>query len=354
MGITVALTDCPDHGADGWPALSEHILSQPGPHSPDGWPTFEGWPQWYSLTHEQNYYRWIERAWRGGLRMINNYYVQNRILCELYPLGDESCNEMESVRVQHCRLQQMIGYIDAQAGGPGKGFMKIARTSAEAREIVSSGKLAIQLGIEISEPFGCGMIRDVPQCTRGDIDRGMDELARMGVSQMILTHKFDNALGGAHFDEDFIGVAVQAGQVIATGETWKTEPCRGPLRDHQAPQGGPGTCNARGLTDLGAYAVNAAIDRNLIVDVDHLSVKSADRVLKIAEARRYPGVTTSHCGPTRASTNGFSLSAAPSACTPPVPSPTKATRPESPSSTAGAVSAKPTAALPSVSRTAPI
>lgn len=294
LGITVAMRDCPDHGTDGWPALSEHILSEPGPHSADGWPTFEGWPQWYSLTHEQTYYRWIERAWRGGLRMINNYYVQNRILCELYPLGDEPCNEMQSVRIQHQRLQQMIGYIDAQAGGPGKGFMKIARSSAEARAIISSGKLAIQLGIEISEPFGCGMIRDVPQCTRADINRGMDELKTMGVSQMILTHKFDNALGGAHIDSDFTGLAVQTGQVIATGEPWRTEPCTGPLRDHQAPQDGPGRCNARGLTELGAYAVNAAISRNLIIDVDHLSVKSADRVLKIAESRRYPGITTSH------------------------------------------------------------
>ncbi|MFZ2511017.1 MAG: sphingolipid ceramide N-deacylase [Gordonia sp. (in: high G+C Gram-positive bacteria)] len=294
LGITVALRDCPDHGSDGWPALSEHILSEPGPHSADGWPTFQGWPQWYSLTHEQNYYRWIERAWRGGLRLINNYYVQNRILCELYPLGDEPCDEMQSVRIQHKRLQQMIGYIDAQAGGPGKGFMKIARSSAEARAIISSGKLAVSLGIEISEPFGCGMIRDVPQCTRADIDRGMDELKTMGVRQMILTHKFDNALGGAHIDSDFTGLAVQTGQVIATGEPWKTEPCRGPLHDHQAPQDGPGRCNARGLTDLGAYAVNAAISRNLIIDVDHLSVKSADRVLTIAEARRYPGITTSH------------------------------------------------------------
>lgn len=294
LGITVALKDCADHAPDGWPALSEHILSEPGPHSEFGWPTFEGWPKWYSLTHEQNYYRWIERAWLGGVRLINNYYVQNRILCELYPLGDEPCNEMQSVRIQHQRLQQMIGYIDAQAGGPGKGFMRIARSASEARSIISSGKLAVSLGIEISEPFGCGMINDVPQCTRADIDRGMNELKAMGVRQMILTHKFDNALGGAHIDEDFTGAAVQAGQVIATGELWRTEPCKGPLRDHQAPQDPPGKCNARGLTDLGAYAVNAAIDRNLIIDVDHLSVKSADRVLRIAEGRRYPGLTTSH------------------------------------------------------------
>ncbi|AVM00253.1 sphingolipid ceramide N-deacylase [Gordonia iterans] len=294
LGITVALQDCPDHGRDGWPAIAEHILSEPGPHSADGWPTFQGWPQWYSLTHEQNYYRWIERAWRGGVRLINNYYVQNRVLCEIYPLGDEPCDEMESVRIQHRRLIKLQQYIDAQAGGPGKGFLKIVTSAAQARSVIAAGKLAVSLGIEISEPFGCRMINDVPQCTRADIDRGMDELKRMGVRQMILTHKFDNALGGAHIDEDFTGVAVQTGQIIATGQPWKTEPCRTPQRDHQAPFDAPGRCNARGLTDLGAYAVNAAIKRHMVIDIDHLSVKSADRVLRIAEARRYPGITTTH------------------------------------------------------------
>ncbi|GAC57632.1 putative sphingolipid ceramide N-deacylase [Gordonia hirsuta DSM 44140 = NBRC 16056] len=294
LGITVALKDCADHAPDGWPALSEHILSEPGPHSAYGWPSFTGWPKWYSLTHEQTYYRWIERAWRGGLRVINNYYVQNRVLCELYPLGDEPCDEMESVRIQHRRLARLQNYIDAQAGGPGKGFFRIVTDAAQMRSVIAAGKLAVTLGIEISEPFGCTMIHDVPQCTRGDIDRGMDELKAMGVRQMILTHKFDNAFGGAHIDSDFTGLAVQTGQVIATGRPWQTEPCRTPRRDHQAPFDAPGRCNARGLTDLGAYAVNAAIDRNLVIDIDHLSVKSADRVLSIAAGRDYPGLTSSH------------------------------------------------------------
>ncbi|MFC0315925.1 sphingolipid ceramide N-deacylase [Gordonia phosphorivorans] len=294
LGITVALTDCPDHGTDGWPAVLEHVLSKPGPHSSDGWPSFQGWPTWYSLTHEQTYYRWVERAWRGGVRLINNYYVQNRVLCELYPLGDETCDEMESVRVQHRRLLKLVDYIDAQAGGPGKGFMKIVRSSAEARAVIASGKLAVSLGIEISEPFGCRIINEVPQCDRGDIDRGMDELKAMGVRQMILTHKFDNALGGSRIDSDLTGAAVGIGQVLATALPWQTEPCRTPLRDNPAPLDGPDRCNARGLSDLGAYAVNAAIKRNMMIDVDHLSVKSLNRVLKIAEAHKYPGITSTH------------------------------------------------------------
>ncbi|MFT4088064.1 MAG: sphingolipid ceramide N-deacylase, partial [Gordonia sp. (in: high G+C Gram-positive bacteria)] len=294
LGITVALTDCPDHEPDGWPAISEHILSEPGPHSTDGWPTFRGWPKWYSLTHEQTYYRWLERSWRSGLRVIHNYFVQNRVLCELYPLKNQPCDEMQSVRIQRRMLDQLVDYVDAQAGGPGKGFLRLATSAGQIRSIVASGKVAVTMGIEISEPFGCREINDRPLCTRTDIARGMDELHALGVRQMILTHKFDNALGGAHIDSGFTGAAVETGQVIATGHPWRLEPCRTPRRDHDAPGAPPGMCNARGLTALGEHAVNAAISRRMIIDVDHLSVKSADRILQIAAARKYPGVTSSH------------------------------------------------------------
>lgn len=294
LGITVALTDCPDHSPDGWPAVSEHVLSRPGPHSTQGWPTFKGWPQYYSLTHEQTYYRWLERAWRAGTRVINNYFVQNRVLCEIYPLKDEPCNEMQSVRIQHRRLLQMRDYIDAQAGGPGKGFLQIATDSTELRRIVESGKLAVTMGIEISEPFGCGAVNGKPQCTKHDIDSGLNELHRMGVRQVILTHKFDNALGGARMDSDLNGIGVEIGQVYAGQGLWQTEPCKTSRHDNQPPLTGPGQCNVRGLTSLGEYAVKGLIARKMVIDVDHLSVKAADRVLDMVDARHYPGVASSH------------------------------------------------------------
>ncbi len=52
------------------------------------------------LTHEQSYYKWLERSWRGGLRVFVNLLVENRVLCELYPITPvgHSCNEMDTVR----------------------------------------------------------------------------------------------------------------------------------------------------------------------------------------------------------------------------------------------------------------
>ncbi|MFW0788313.1 sphingolipid ceramide N-deacylase [Gordonia sp. CPCC 205333] len=292
LGISAALRDCPDHQPAGIPAIGEMVLSRPGPHDTSGWPSFTGWPRWDSLTHQQTYYRWIERAWRSGLRMIQNYYVQNRILCERYPLRDQPCDEMESVRIQHRMLVGLQNYVDAQAGGPGKGFLRIVSTAADARRVIAAGKVAVTLGIEVSEPFGCR--ENGGSCSAADIDRSLNELNAMGIRQIILTHKFDNALGGTRFDQGTTGVAVNAGEVLATGHPWQTERCRTSQRDNPVVGYPRGQCNIRGLTSLGEYTVAGIIKRHMVIDVDHLSVKSATRVLDLVGAQHYPGVVSSH------------------------------------------------------------
>ena len=54
-----------------------------------------------------------------------NLLVENGVLCELYPLKRNSCDEMESVRLQARRIRELEDYIDAQNGGPGKGWFRI-------------------------------------------------------------------------------------------------------------------------------------------------------------------------------------------------------------------------------------
>src|SRR4051794_27768587 len=94
-GVTVALRDCDDHYPDGQLAIFEQALSPTpgGRHSVFGWPRFTGWPRWDSLTHEGTYWRWIQRAWMGGLRIVVNDVVENRALCQLSPKPHASCNE---------------------------------------------------------------------------------------------------------------------------------------------------------------------------------------------------------------------------------------------------------------------
>jgi hypothetical protein len=79
-GVAAAMVDCPDHEPGGTGAAAENALSYGDPthrHDTTGWPTFKDWPSYPSLTHEQSYYRWLERSWRAGQRVFVNLLVDN-------------------------------------------------------------------------------------------------------------------------------------------------------------------------------------------------------------------------------------------------------------------------------------
>ncbi|MFC9677510.1 MULTISPECIES: discoidin domain-containing protein [unclassified Streptomyces] len=313
-GIADALKDCPEHYPDGSLALFENVTGgADGHHDPVGWPTFKDWPAHNSLSHQQNYYAWLERAWRGGQRVLVNDLVTNGLLCSIY-VRDRGCNEMDAIRLEARKSYEMQDYIDKIYGGKGKGFFRIVTDSTQARQVVAEGKLAVVLGVETSEPFGCKQILDVPQCSQADIDSGLDELYKLGVRSMFLCHKFDNALCGVRMDSGTIGTAVDIGQFLSTGTFWNTEKCSGPQHDNPTgnaaapaevtkllPAGtkvptydSDAQCNKRGLTRLGEYAVKGLMKRNMMVEVDHMSVKAAGRTLDLLESADYPGVLSSH------------------------------------------------------------
>ncbi|GKQ41507.1 hypothetical protein ALMP_80220 [Streptomyces sp. A012304] len=313
-GIADALKDCPEHYPDGTLAIFDYIThGGDGRHDPVGWPTFKDWPAYDSMTHQANYYAWIERAWRGGQRVLVNDLVTNGVICSVYFFKDRGCDEMTSIRLQAKLTYDLQAHIDKMYGGTGKGWFRIVTDSAQARSVIEQGKLAVVLGVETSEPFGCKQILDIAQCGKEDIDKGLDELYALGVRSMFLCHKFDNALCGVRFDEHGLGTAINIGQFLSTGTFWKTEKCTGPQKDN--PIGGAAApeaeealpegvevpaydenaqCNVRGLTDLGEYALRGMMKRKMMVEIDHMSVKATGRVLDILEAEQYPGVLSSH------------------------------------------------------------
>jgi microsomal dipeptidase-like Zn-dependent dipeptidase len=319
-GVRVALAGCDTHRSLNVGALFEAIVGGTDPvNSPeDGWPTFGDWPQHNSLLHEQSYFRGIERSWRAGQRVLNALLVANRAICELFPYRDTSCDEMDQIRVQSRYLYSMQDYIDAQHGGAGKGWFRIATTPAQVRGIAAQGKLAVTVGVENSEIFGCREINDVPQCTTAQIDAGLNELQSMGVSGLYPVHKFDNAFGGTRFDSGVSGAFVNLGNLLSTGHWWTATSCTGPSDNEQPIVNDdlvrllsfgvvglpPGAvlpvypsgkiCNTRGLTNLGRYLIQRMMDRGMIIHIDHMSVKTAQAVLDMAAAARYPGVTSVH------------------------------------------------------------
>ncbi len=325
FGAPYALVDCLDHEVGGGcGAVLENVLyKEPARcHDPVGWPTFKDWPHYKSLTHEQSYWRWLERAWRGGLRVYVNLFVENRGLCEIYPLKQNSCNEMDSVLLQAKRIRQMERYIDAQAGGPGEGFFQIVRNPYEARRVINQGKLAVVQGMEVSEPFGCKLVNKVPACDKAQIDGWLDRLDKLGVTQLEITNKFDNALTGVAGDGGETGTITSSGNFLTTGSFFDLKECADPAyHDHSptavnyphnedliiangyaalVPGGtapvypdGP-VCNTRGLTALGEHAIRGMIKRGMIFDPDHMSVLGRNQALNLVESRDYSGIVSSH------------------------------------------------------------
>ncbi|TNM50143.1 hypothetical protein FHP29_01020 [Nocardioides albidus] len=330
-GAPAALVDCPDHTLTGGKgALLESVLSGKASHDPVGWPTFKDWPAPESLTHEGTYYRWLERAWRGGQRLFVNLLVENNKLCQLYPLKKNSCDDMTSIRLQAKDMYAMQDYIDAQFGGPGKGFYRIVKDPFEARRVINAGKMAVVMGIETSIPFGCTykriLGRDVPACTPEEIDANLDEMKALGVRQMELVNKFDNALAGVAGDAGAIGPLVNTANFLETGSFWAMEHCEpadGESADNPQitlpditagqqdalfgalaqvlgllpalplyPQ--PAHCNKRGLTELGVHTIEGLARRHMVFDPDHLSVKARAASMDVIDDLGYPGVISSH------------------------------------------------------------
>jgi hypothetical protein len=167
---------------------------------------------------------------------------------------------------------------------------------------------------------------DIPECDAADIDRQLDEVHKMGVRQMELVNKFDNALSGVAGDNGEVGVAVNSANFLETGSFWDMkhcEPADGESHDKNqiaAPDisagqqdalfgavallglptlalpvyGPPDHCNSRGLTTLGEHTIASLVKRHMIFDPDHMSVKARKSALTQVEKLHYPGVVSSH------------------------------------------------------------
>lgn len=327
FGVTHALGDCQEkHGPDGRMDIVNNFLSgsPTDTHETVGWPTFNSWPAPRSLSHEGLYWRWLERAWQSGLRLFVNNLVENEVLCKLVSATkgapNANCNEMDSAISQIDETYAIQNYIDAQSGGPGKGWFRIVTSPAEARKVINEGKLAVVLGIEISHLFNCTYRNGMDGCTRESIDREIDRLYNRGVRQMFPIHEFNNALGGNGI---FDGLVLNGGNFLDTGEFWKTYDCpeqkyvygagaemgtavpgvgSDPLSQAILAQTGGRIpvykqgkqCNARGITPIGEYAFRRMMEKKIIIEVDHLELSIKSDLLNLAAAQKpaYPVVST--------------------------------------------------------------
>ncbi len=325
FGVTEALKDCSAlHGPDGITDPEALILdTSPGrTHDTQGWPTFVDWPFNDSMLHQQMYWRWVERAWMSGLRLMTIHGTNIEALCQVAQAtaasrgqnpADVECRDMP-VGVQQVEyLYDIQDYIDAQFGGPGKGFYRIVGSPAEARQVIADGKLAVIPGLEFSNVFGCNVRflpdgSEVAMCDRAQIDAEIDRVWDLGVRQIFPFHDVDSALGGAGLFSNVLEFI----NFVGTGRFWETYACEDggtgdsyfydagltsfaqplmlgndPVTDlllgltqGLTPTANSGRqCNQRDVTDLGIYAIDKMMKKGFVIDIDHAELRSKQIML---------------------------------------------------------------------------
>lgn len=347
FGVTHALGNCEAmHGPDGVISPEAIILDQnpaTAQHDTVGWPTFADWPARDSMLHQQMYYRWVERAYMAGLRVMVVHGTNIEALCDvakqtvgsLYS-SDIDCTDMGVGTKQVEYLYDIQNYVDAQQGGPGKGWYRIVKNPAEARAVIADGKMAVVPGLEFSNLFRCNVnytpadaLLDpneagTPACTREEIDQQIDEIWELGVRAVFPYHDVDSALGGTGI---FDSAALNLVGFYGTQGFWRTYDCEDtgegenflfdagaymysgdipaflgadPISQMliDATQGvlptyptGKRQCNARDVTDLGRYAIDRIMRKGFTLDIDHAEIRSKQYMLD-QTARTTPNYPT--------------------------------------------------------------
>lgn len=96
----------------------------------DGWPNFPDWPTYEQLSYSLYHYRWLERAYLSGQRLMVTHLVENEVLCyvanalNIYrnPRERTGCNPRNSIKDQARYMWELQDAVDEQFGGPGSGF----------------------------------------------------------------------------------------------------------------------------------------------------------------------------------------------------------------------------------------
>lgn len=310
-------------------------------HDTEGYPEFTEWPAApFSPTHQTQYYLWLKRAYMAGLRLVVQHMTTNSAICE-FVAGEDyqpvrySCNDMVGVDRQIEETRNMERYIDAQAGGPGKGFFRIVETPQQAREMIAAGKMAVILGIETSNLFNCYSVprSGMPTCDEAYVLQQLDDYHSRGVRVMFPVHKYDNAFSAGDGHRNFIELGnfinsghysnfvedcptdiraqfdrgrITMGDLNRPRDEYMSEPPVNMSRFEERPvvtltphiltitSGGTDGefCQKTGMTQLGEFLMEQLMLRGMVIEIDHFPARSLQRAYEMLEENDYPAAST--------------------------------------------------------------
>ncbi len=335
-----------DSGASGFditellPDLVAGELAEPN-HNTDGYPDFTEWPNAHKRsTHQTQYYRWLQRAYLGGLRLVVQHATTNSVMCH-FNVGEGfqqvrySCNDMVAVNRIIEETYALERYIDAHEGGPGEGWFRIVYTPAQAREVIAAGKMAVILGIETANLFDCTITpgEGDPVCDADYVKQQLDQYYAMGIRAIFPVHKYDNMFTPGDGDRAFIELGnflhtghwsnftdqdcpqidsvFDSGEVFFGGLNKPRDTYLSPapndlsnfpdapltttfdyVNEITAPPLEGDWCQKATMTPLGETLMHELMARGMIIEIDHLPRRSYQRAIELLTEADYPAAGT--------------------------------------------------------------
>ena len=267
-----------------------------------GAPTFRDWPRFDTKIHQLMYESWLFRAYVGGLRLMVAHAVNNETICDAlkgvgHTAPGRTCDDMEAVSLQLQDARDMENTINTECAsgapelgcvGPGMGWFHVVTSSAEARQAINRGQLALVLGVEVDHLFDCGRGKN---CIPQTVDTGLQNLIASGVRHFFPIHLSDNAFGGMAFYDDMFAISstyLNGVQPLAQNPQCPVDANDGAYTFHLTGYPQPTTCNAQGLSDLGKYFVQDLAHYHMIIDIDHMSRNALEMTFSLLQPFSYP------------------------------------------------------------------
>ncbi|WP_437941425.1 LamG-like jellyroll fold domain-containing protein [Sorangium sp. So ce341] len=314
------------------------------------------WPKWDTNAHPRYWHGHLRRALEGGLKLIVAHAVENYPLCSLVrsgvgtnPFRQEGfeCDKADSLQ----SIVRQILFLKTLASNHAD-FLEIAYSAADARRIISEGKMAIVIGIEADyawDPY------DNP------VDR-LEYYHDLGARTAFLAHSLNTRIAGTAIyvpqfaaQQSFLNCflhnvqcqtdpnnpfatdpehpfAVDQSNQIGCSPSYATsyeELCSLKLAERFLdvsawdgfkvyPGGGvvagvdatftdaPVTVNKNvlGLTYEGAQVVDRMMDKGMLLEIGHISEQAIEDVYALASARYGYPLVASHVYARRISADG--------------------------------------------------
>lgn len=270
-----------------------------------GWPHFTDWPHALSVAHQQMHVEWVHRAYQGGVRLMVASVTDNQLLDHIFDTSWVAAKSQHFGQpaddADDRSARRQLDFIEAMAAA--NDWMEIARTPEDARRAIRNGKLAVILSLEmdtLSSEQVLGLVNDygvglVTPIHFADNDYGGAAV----VADLFNRNNF--FLNGRWYDvagDPFVAARLTSGEgefamgmeaYCASGYGTADE-CPSASRTIE---GSLGHRNALGLRD--DELIIDLMKAGVLIDLAHMSQRSVERVLELAEERGVP-LVSSHTG----------------------------------------------------------